>query len=301
MVNWHRNSVVLAGILLVACGQLADTGHGSTEDLVLSFGVEPETLYAADALVAILGVMNPTLDTVGVETDGGCLGTVSTADWTGAQQAFTGTADSCTPAPGMMLLIPPGDSISTEWDLVAWLHGSEDGGDSTLPWPGRYTLWLHTPPSLPVTEVHFVLRPSGYYMGWRRCGFRSPSATDSIAVAVDSTELVSAALLIRYKVLNFTSQEIRLMEGGGVGGTVNGVTIVQGQGWLAIESIIEKQTASGWEAVTAPRYLESYPVVLQQSECLQAVTGSLPETGTYRLRVLLQTGDWAYSEPFVVN
>jgi len=251
--------------------------------------------------MATLAILNPTTDSIAVETANGCVGGVGIFDWAGTHRVFAAATDSCPPDSTALLLISPGDSALAQWSFVAWERSALDATDSVFPLPGRYKARLHTPSSLPDLETTFVIRPSGYYMGWRRCGFGAPLADDSIVVTVDSTYLGSQALFIWYKVRNSTSSSIALIEVGNRGVTWNGVTVEEG--WLPLELILEVQTDSGWEAAPTGLHIESatYPVTLQPNECLQSVTGYNPETGVYRLHILLANGSDAYSEAFDVR
>jgi hypothetical protein len=280
--------------MLIACGEPVAVVIDA-DDLLLSFQTTSDTLRAGGQIVATLTLVNPTADTLRFETEDGCVGRARVLRWDEAPSAFQVAGEPCADT-ARAVILAAGESVVKHWTITAWLRDTALGMDTLPPLPGRYSVRLDTPAPLPDLDAPFTLWPSGYWFGWRRCGFATPILTDSIVVSAE-LETVFGVLARPYRIHNFTSSDITF-GGNWARGTINGVQF--GEGWSEIVHVIERQTASGWETYGGTVMVYQHAVRLQPNECLQARNplADIP-TGTYRIRVPHRWG-WAYSEPVVV-
>ncbi|UCG87448.1 MAG: hypothetical protein JSW71_02575 [Gemmatimonadota bacterium] len=292
---WHHRGVALSvvAVVLAACSEPAAI---DPDDLVLSFQASPDTMRAGGQIVAQLTILNAGSDAIALETNDGCLGRARVLAWDEDPSAFHVASDSCADT-ASTVIIAPGESLARRRTVRAWVRDTALGYDTLPPLPGRYTMRLETAAPLPDLDAPFTVWPSGYYWGWRRCGFVTPTAVDSIVVSVDAGKVFYGFFTKPYKVCNFTSSDISLREVG-TGGSVNGVRLWEG--WFGIGQIVQRQTAEGWEGDSGYLVVYELPVMLRPNECLQAWNPLYRVTpGTYRVGVRLRTG-WAYSDPVVV-
>ena len=286
--------VVLA--MLTGCGGPGEPVLG-VDDLLLSLHVTPDSVRAGDQLVATFIMLNPTAGVVAVPNQDGCFGRARVVTWDGDSVVFRLESEPCSDAGGSVLLAAH-DSIVKRWTLTAWTRANALGTDTFPPAPGRYTIRLEPPASLPPLDAEFTVWPSGYWMGWRRCGLVTATASDSIVVSAGTETVFGGTFPKPVRIYNFTPSDVALT-GTWYRAKINGV--YDGPGWSTIVATVEQHTAAGWQSYSTTISVFDEQVVLRPNECLQARNPlvGLP-SGTWRMGVAVGVQGWAYSEPVVV-
>jgi hypothetical protein len=127
---------------------------GTVDDVRVDFRLEPSVVRAGDSMTVSLVINNPTGDTVRLVSRSSCVATIDVLV-DDERLDMQGTGFGCL-AVITTFLIPPGDSLTRTFDLVAWLR------ENRAPWryidpppPGVYQLQAAMHVELPDQEREF--------------------------------------------------------------------------------------------------------------------------------------------------